>query len=144
MSSKDEMTQTVILACEIFDIWGIDFMGSFPPSKGNRYILVAIDYVSKWVEAQALPTYDAQVVMRLLEKLFTLFGVPMVIISDRGTHFLNLPVVSDLAKYGVQHCSGVPYHCQSSGQVENPNRDIKAILEKTMARHRKDWWDKLE
>nr|GEW92825.1 reverse transcriptase domain-containing protein [Tanacetum cinerariifolium] len=51
---KDEMLKNVIQVCEIFDVWGIDFMGPFSSSRGNRYILVAIDYLSKWVEAKAL------------------------------------------------------------------------------------------
>ncbi|GJS97826.1 reverse transcriptase domain-containing protein [Tanacetum coccineum] len=63
ISQKDEMPQNAIQVCEIFDVWGIDFMGSFPSSRGNKYILVAVDYLSKWVEAKALPTNDARVVM---------------------------------------------------------------------------------
>ena len=59
ISSKNEMTQKGIQICEVFDVWGIDFMGPFPNSFGNKYILVAVDYVAKWVEAQALPTKDA-------------------------------------------------------------------------------------
>ncbi|XP_023756206.1 uncharacterized protein LOC111904710 [Lactuca sativa] len=71
ISSRNEMPKNSIQVCEIFDIWGIDFMGPFPMSKGNKYISVAIDYVSKWEEAQALPTNDARVVVRFLKKLFS-------------------------------------------------------------------------
>nr|GFC13117.1 reverse transcriptase domain-containing protein [Tanacetum cinerariifolium] len=59
---RDEMPQNAIQICEIFDVWGINFMGPFPSSRGNKYILVAVDYLSKWVEAKALPTNDARVV----------------------------------------------------------------------------------
>ncbi|GKC60733.1 reverse transcriptase domain-containing protein [Tanacetum coccineum] len=67
ISQCDEMPQNAIQVCEIFDIWGIDFMGPFPSSKGNKYILVAVDYLSKWVEAKALPTNDARVVVKILK-----------------------------------------------------------------------------
>ncbi|GJZ09370.1 reverse transcriptase domain-containing protein [Tanacetum coccineum] len=66
ISQRDEMPQNAIQVCEIFDLWGIDFMGPFPSSKGNKYILVAVDYLSKWVEAKALPTNDARVVCKLV------------------------------------------------------------------------------
>nr|GEZ36408.1 reverse transcriptase domain-containing protein [Tanacetum cinerariifolium] len=64
ISQRNEMPQNSIQVCEIFDIWGIDFMGPFPSSKGNKYILVAIDYLSKWVEAKALPTNDIEMNLR--------------------------------------------------------------------------------
>ena len=77
-----------IFVCDIFDVWGIDFMRPFPKSYGNEYILVAMDYVSKWVEAVALPTNDARVVIKFLKKnIFTRFGTPRALISDGGTHF---------------------------------------------------------
>ncbi|GJU75671.1 reverse transcriptase domain-containing protein [Tanacetum coccineum] len=87
ISQRDEMPQNSIQVCEIFDVWGIDFMGPFPSSKGNKYILVVVDYLSKWVEAKALPTNDARVVCKFLKSLFARFGAPRAIISDRGTHF---------------------------------------------------------
>nr|GEZ09584.1 reverse transcriptase domain-containing protein [Tanacetum cinerariifolium] len=83
ISQRDEMPQNTIQVCEIFDIWGIDFMGPFLSSRGNKYILVVVDYLSKWVEAKALPTNDARVVVKFLKSLFARFGTPHAIISDR-------------------------------------------------------------
>nr|GEW43659.1 reverse transcriptase domain-containing protein [Tanacetum cinerariifolium] len=80
---RDEMPHNSIQVCEILDVWGIDFMGPFPSSKGNKYILVAVDYLSKWVEAKALPTNDARVLVKILKSLFSRFGTPKAIISDR-------------------------------------------------------------
>ena len=74
----------------MFDVWGIDFMGPFPPSYSNTYILVAVDYVSKWVEAIATPTNDTKTVLKFLQKhIFGRFGTPKVLISDVGTNFCN-------------------------------------------------------
>ncbi|GJX59844.1 reverse transcriptase domain-containing protein [Tanacetum coccineum] len=84
ISQKDEMPQNAIQVCEIFDVYGIDFMGPFPSSRGNKYILVAVDYLSKWVEEKALPTNNARVVVKFLKSLFARFGTPRAIISDRG------------------------------------------------------------
>ncbi|GJT86621.1 reverse transcriptase domain-containing protein [Tanacetum coccineum] len=81
ISQRDEMPQNSIQVCEIFDVWGIDFMGPFSSSRGNKYILVAVDYLSKWVEAKALPTNDARVVCKFLKSLFARFGAPRAIIS---------------------------------------------------------------
>nr|GFA42133.1 reverse transcriptase domain-containing protein [Tanacetum cinerariifolium] len=85
ISQQDEMPQNSIQVCKIFDVWGIDFMGPFPSLRGNKYILVAVNYLSKWVEAKALPTNDARVVCKFLKSLFARFGSPRAIISDRGT-----------------------------------------------------------
>nr|GEW09498.1 reverse transcriptase domain-containing protein [Tanacetum cinerariifolium] len=76
ISQRDEMPQNSIQVCEIFDVWGIDFMGPFLSFRGNKYILVAVDYLLKWVEAKALPTNDARVVCKFLKNLFTRFGTP--------------------------------------------------------------------
>nr|GFB60601.1 reverse transcriptase domain-containing protein [Tanacetum cinerariifolium] len=83
-AKKDEMPQNVIQVCEIFDVWGIDFMRPFPSSRGNRYILVAVDYLSKWVEAKALPTNDARVVVNFLKSLFSRFETPRAIERNVG------------------------------------------------------------
>nr|GEZ28814.1 reverse transcriptase domain-containing protein [Tanacetum cinerariifolium] len=83
ISQRDEMPQNSIQVCEIFDVWGIDFMGPFPSSKGNKYILVAVDYLSKWVEAKVLPTNDGRVIVKFLKSLFSQFGISKAIISDK-------------------------------------------------------------
>ena len=113
------MPQTPILVCEIFDIWGIDFMGPFPSSFGNEYIILAVDYVSKWVEAKATRTNDARVVVDFLRaNIFARFGTPKAIISDRGTHFCNRIMEGVFKKYGVTHRVSTAYHPQTNGQTE--------------------------
>nr|GFA86461.1 reverse transcriptase domain-containing protein [Tanacetum cinerariifolium] len=138
------MPQNFIQICEIFDVWGIDFMGPFPSSKGNKYILVAIEYLSKWVEAKALPTNDARVVVKFLKSLFSRFGTLKAIISDRGTHFCNDQFLRVMEKYEVTHRLSITYHPQTSGQVEVTNRELKCIFERTVGENRALWSDKLE
>nr|GFB48529.1 reverse transcriptase domain-containing protein [Tanacetum cinerariifolium] len=144
LSQKDEMPQNFIQICEIFDVWGIDFMGPFLSFKGNKYILVAVNYLSKWVEAKALPTNDALVVVKFLKYLFSRFGTPKAIISDRGTHFCNDQFLRVMPKYGVTHRLSIAYHPQTSGQVEVTNRRLKCILERTVGENHASWSDKLE
>nr|GEZ82121.1 reverse transcriptase domain-containing protein [Tanacetum cinerariifolium] len=144
ISQRDEMPQNSIQVCEIFDIWGIDFMGPFPSSRGNKYILVAFDYLSKWVEAKALPTNDSRVVCKFLINLFVRFGAPRAIISDRGTHFCNDQFTKVMQKYGVTHRLATSYHPQTSGQVEVSNRGLKRILERAIGENRASWSDKLD
>ncbi|GJS67505.1 reverse transcriptase domain-containing protein [Tanacetum coccineum] len=129
---------------EIFDVWGIDFMGPFSSSRGNKYILVAVDYLSKWVEAKALPTNDARVVCKFLKSLFARFGAPRAIISDRKTYFCNDQFAKVMLKYGVTHRLSTVYHPQTSGQVEVSNRGLKRILERTIGENRASWSDKLD
>ncbi|GJU39244.1 reverse transcriptase domain-containing protein [Tanacetum coccineum] len=105
---------------------------------------IAVDYLSKWVEAKALPTNDARVVVKFLKSLFSRFGAPRAIISDRGTHFCNDKFDKVMSKYGVTHRLSTPYHPQTSGQVEVTNRGLKRILERTVGENRASWSDKLD
>ena len=110
------MPRQNILKVELFDVWGIDFMGPFPPSYGQKYILVAVDYVSKWIETVACAKDDGAIVTKFLKThIFVRFGVPSAIISDQGTHFCNKLIEKLLSKYGVFHCVATPYHPQSNG-----------------------------
>ncbi|GKC24122.1 reverse transcriptase domain-containing protein [Tanacetum coccineum] len=144
ISQRDEMPQNAIQVYEIFDVWGIDFMGPFSSSHGNKYILVAVDYLSKWVEAKALPTNDVRVVVKFLKFLFARFGTPRAIIRDRGTHFCNDQFAKVVSKYGVTHRLATAYHPQTSGQVEVSNRGLKRILERTVGENRASWSNKLD
>ncbi|CAJ2672540.1 unnamed protein product [Trifolium pratense] len=145
VSKRDEMPQHGLTEVEPFDVWGIDFMGPFPSSQSNVHILVCVDYVTKWVEATACQANDSATVVRFLKKnIFTRFGVPRILISDGGKHFINQHLENLLRKYNVKHKVATPYHPQTSGQVEVSNRQLKQILEKTVSSSRKDWSLKLD
>uniref|UniRef100_A0A2N9GTH3 Integrase catalytic domain-containing protein n=1 Tax=Fagus sylvatica TaxID=28930 RepID=A0A2N9GTH3_FAGSY len=140
VTRRNMMPMSPILEIEVFDCWGIDFMGPFPQSFGNLYILLAVDYVSKWVEAIACKVNDHKVVLKFLrEHIFSRFGMPKAVISDNGKHFCNRPFEVLVKKYGVVHRLSTSYHPQTCGQVELANREIKQILEKTVSPNRKDW-----
>ncbi|KAJ9541977.1 hypothetical protein OSB04_028483 [Centaurea solstitialis] len=145
ISRRNEMPLNGILEIELFDVWGIDFMGPFPVSNNCSYILVAVDYVSKWVEAMACHSNDAKTVVKFLQKhIFTRFGTPRALISDEGTHFLNNLLEELLLKYNIQHRVATAYHPQTNGLAELSNREIKGILAKVVKPHRKDWASKLD
>nr|GEZ68181.1 reverse transcriptase domain-containing protein [Tanacetum cinerariifolium] len=141
---QGKVSQICIQICKIFNVWGIDFMGPFLSSKGNKYILVAVNYLSKWVEAKVLPTNDARVVVKFLKSLFSRFGTPKAIFSDRGTHFCNDQFSRVMAKYGVTHRLSTAYHPQTSGQVKVTNCGLKRILKRTVGENHASWSDKLE
>jgi len=108
-----------ILIIEIFDVWSIDFMGPFPSSYGNLFILVTVDYVSKWVEAKACKTNDHKAVVQFLkDNIFARFGTPRAIISDGGKNFCNKVFDHLMKKYGI-----TSFHClpstnkRSSGNI---------------------------
>ncbi|XP_058776313.1 uncharacterized protein LOC131650626 [Vicia villosa] len=145
ITRKSEMPQQPMLFCEVFDVWGIDFMGPFPVSFGFLYILLAVDYVSKWVEAIPTRTNDSKVVAEFVRSnIFCRFGIPRAIISDQGTHFCNRTMEALLRKYGVVHRVSTAYHPQTNGQAEISNREIKQVLEKMVQPNRKDWSRRLE
>ncbi|RDY06095.1 gag-pol, partial [Mucuna pruriens] len=133
ISHRNEMRQKLVLTCEIFDVWGIDFMGPFPISNGYSYILLVVDYVSIWVEEIATRTNDAKVVLDFLKSnIFCTFDVPKALISDQGTHFYNIFMSSLLEKY------------ETNGQAEVFNREIKKTLQKMANPNQKNWSRLLE
>nr|GEV89602.1 reverse transcriptase domain-containing protein [Tanacetum cinerariifolium] len=112
---------------EITETFSLETLGmiAFYGDSRNKYILVAVDYLSKWVEAKAFPTNDARAVVKFLESLFARFGTPRAIIIDRGTHFCNDRFTKVMLKYEVTHHLPIAYHPQTSGQVEVSNREVE-------------------
>ena len=128
-TARNAMPLHYNLQIEIFDIWGIDFMGPFPKSHDSEYILVAVDYVFQWVEALPCRATDAKHARRMFhEVIFPCFGTPKMVISDRGSLFIDKTFQNFLKELGSKHNIDTPYHHQTSGQVETSNKQIKNIL----------------
>ena len=145
ISKRHEMPLHGILVVQLFDVWGIDFMGPFPYSFGNMYMLLAVDYVSKWVEATSCPKNDPNTVMGFLQRnILSRFGTLRTIISDGGSHFANKVFEKLMNIYGIKHIMSLDYHPQTNGQAEISNREIKKILEKNMSSSGRDWTLKLD
>jgi len=144
INTRDAMPLTNNLQVELFDVWGIDFMGPFPKSYDSKYILVAVDYVSKWVEAIPCQAADAKQAKNMFqETIFPRFGVPRMVISDGGPHFIDKNFIRYLTDQGIQHSIATPYHPQTSGQAETSNKQIKNILQKTIEEMGTGWKNKL-
>jgi hypothetical protein len=138
------MPLTINLQIELFDVRGIDYMGPFPKSGKFEYILVAVDYVSKWVEALPCRTANHKSSIRMSEETtFPRFGTPRLVISDGGSHFIDKPFKKYLMNHGIQHNVTTPYHLQTSGQGETSKKQIKNILQKTVDQMGIKWKDKL-
>ena len=119
-------------------------MGPFPQSNHNEYILLAVEYVSKWVEAIPTRKNDHKIVIAFLkENIISRFESPKAIISYTGSHFCNRPFSSLMKKYGINHKIALAYHPQSNGQPKHVNREVKHILEKAVSSNHKDWSYKL-
>nr|GEY19349.1 reverse transcriptase domain-containing protein [Tanacetum cinerariifolium] len=127
-----------------YHAWNFVVKGMSSQQKRNKYILVAVEYLSKWVKAKAFLTNDARVVCKFLKNLFARFGTSQAIISDRGTHFCNDQFAKVMLKFGITHRLATPYHPQTSGQVEVSNRGLKRILERTVGENHASWSDKLD
>jgi hypothetical protein len=110
------MPLTTNLQIELFDVWGIDYMGPLPKSGKFEYILVAVDYVSKWVEALPCRSADHKSSIRMFEEtIFLRFSMPRLVISDGGSHFIDKHFDKYLMNHGIQHNVATPYHPQITG-----------------------------
>jgi hypothetical protein len=126
--------------------WGIDYVGpvSPPSSKRNEYIIVATEYFPKWAEAKAVKKADAkQTAIFLYENIIARFGCPKILISDRGTHFINEAIEEMTTLFNINHRKTTPYHSQTNGQTERVNQTLVRILRKTVIDSKRDWDTKL-
>jgi hypothetical protein len=140
INTRDAMPLQNNLQIELFDVWGIDYMGPFPKSGDAEFILVAVDYVSKWVEALPCRAVDSKHAKKMFQEvIFLRFGMPRMVISDGVSHFIDKSFRQFLAGYGVKHNVATPYHPQTSGQAKTSNKQIKNILQKTMDKMGKKW-----
>ncbi len=129
-----------------FEKWGIDYIGEVHPnsSRGMKHIIVATEYLTKWAEAKAVRANDAvHAANFLFEQIVTRFGCPKILISDRGTHFLNSVIESMTERFHINHRMTTPYHPQTNGNTERVNQTLVNILRKTVQDSKRDWDIKL-
>ena len=125
ITTRNAMPLTNNLQVELFDVWGIDFMGPFPKSQDCEYILVVVEYVFKWVEALPCRAADAKHARKMFQEvIFPQFGSPRMVISDGGSHFIDKTFRNYLRKLGAKHNIAIPYHPQTSGLTETSNKQI--------------------
>ena len=118
ITTRNTMPLTYNLQVELFVVWGIDYMGPFVKSQGCEYILVAMDYVSKWVKAMPCRAADAKNACKMFhEIIFPRFGTPRMVISEGGSHFTNTAFRNFLKELGTKNNIAIPYHPQTSGQA---------------------------
>jgi hypothetical protein len=120
---------------------GIDIKGPLPiTSSGNRYIIVAMDYFTKWPEAKAIPNMKAETVAKFIyEEIICRHGVPQEILSDRGTSFINKLIDELCQTYQTKHRLTSAYRPQTNGMVERFNRTIGECIAKLVQEDNKEW-----
>jgi transposase InsO family protein len=145
ISQRNSMPLRYNLEIDLFDVWGIDFMGPFKNSHGYEHILVMVDYVSKWVEAMPCRKVSTEESIAMIKSMiFPRFGTPRILISDGGTHFIGKNFKKCLSKLGIEHRVSTAYHPQTNRQAETPNSQLKSILNKTTEKGGKAWSKKLD
>ena len=126
--------------------WGIDYIGPIAPmsSKRNQYIIIAVEYLTKWAKTKAIKAADAkQTAIFVYENIISRFGCPQILVSDRGTHFLNKTIEEMTNLFRINHQKTTPYHPQTNGLAKRVNQTLVRILRKTVIDSKRDWDNKL-
>jgi hypothetical protein len=141
------MPHQPVLQLEPFQKWGLDFVGPFKPTvaqTGNKYILVATDYCTKWVKAKALRDNTAASTTKFLyEYIWCRYGCPIELVSEQGSHFVNEVMQSIMQHYIVVHWRSTVYYPQGNKLAESTNKTLQTILQKIVETNRSDWDRKL-
>jgi transposase InsO family protein len=124
-----------------FTKWGSDYTTCNPASaRGHRYIIVVVDYFTKWVEAMPMFKYDGETAtLFLFNQIIARFGVPREIVTDHGSHFQNQMMIELTSKLGLQQEHSSPYYPKTNGQVEVVNKTLKTILQRTINSAKSNW-----
>ena len=130
-----------VLTVGPFAKWGIDFMTcQTASSAGHHYIIVAVDYFTKWAEAMPTRLNNGETsTLFIFNHVIARFGVPKELVSDHGSHFQNKMVDELEAKLGFRHAYASSYYPQANGQVEAINKFLKTMLQRTVDKHKSNW-----
>ena len=145
-SFQNHWPLTPIIPLAPFEKWGIDFIEPIDPmsARKQRYIILATDYATKWVEARATVKNDAlTAAICFFEEIMMRFGHPLELVSDRDKHFLNDVNLNITSRYSIKHRKTTPYNPKANGLTERANGIVGKILNKMVSAHKTDWDRKL-
>eukprot|EP00253_Pinus_taeda_P035367 PITA_35367 len=142
---KDEMPLQPQVTFEPFDKWGMDFVGPInPPSKQKSYIIMCMDYLTKWAKTKVIKAATEEKVAEFLrENIFYNLGYLRELVANQGSQFMSNFIEDLLTHHKIKHRTSTPYHPQANGQVEVTNKALERILTKVVSSNRKDWADQL-
>jgi hypothetical protein len=136
----DEMPLQPQVVVEPFERWELNYFGPFNPKSNQKdYILVAIDYMTKWVEAVALSNTTEEGVIKFIFELFLRYGLPREVITDGGLQFTAHKISATLRNYHIKHRVTSPYHPQENEQVGSTNKFLEEIFTKTVSTKCQNW-----
>jgi hypothetical protein len=129
-----------------FQQWGLDFIGEIHPTSSgqHQWILTAIDYFTKWIEAIPTRSYSHKVIIRFLEDIMSRFGCPSKIVIENVASFKSKPLIKFCEKYGISLVHSTPYYPQGNGLAESSNKILINIIKKLLEDNNKAWDSKMK